>query len=239
MRRCISPEIRLALFLRYLATGAQHSILSDAFKLGITTIREIIEDVAKAVVATLPRPEFPDAASLVQRFSALRPNASPGVRGAIDGSHIRIATPCANASDYYCYKKFKSVILLAIAGPDCECLWFHVGYPGKTGDARVFHETGVGAFVASLPPDNHLIGDGAFMLSKGLMKPFAFENASPAHEYFNFKLGSSRMVIECFFGQLKSRFRCLLDGLKFRSMSTNCLVISSCIVLRNFILSNS
>ena len=120
-----------------------------------------------------------------------------------------------------------------------ECLWFHVGYPGKTGDARVFHETGVGAFVASLPPDNHLIGDGAFILSKGLMKPFAFENASPAHEYFNFKLSSSRMVIECFFGQLKSRFRCLLDGLKFRSMSTNCLVISSCAVLHNFILSNS
>ena len=239
MRRCISPEIRLALFLRYLATGAPPSILSDAFKLGITTIREIIEDVAKAVVATLPRPGFPDAASLVQRFSALRPNASPGVRGAIDGSHIRIATPCANASDYYCYKKFKSVILLAITGPDCECLWFHVGYPGKTGDARVFPETGVGAFVASLPPDNHLIGYGAFMLSKGLMKPFAFENASPAHEYFNFKLGSSRMVIECFFGQLKSRFRCLLDGLKFISMSTNCLVISSCIVLHNFILSNS
>ena len=50
---------------------------------------------------------------------------------------------------------------------------------------------------------------------------------------------SSRMVIECFFGQLKSRFRCLLDGLKFRSMSTNCLVISSCVVLHNFILSNS
>ena len=157
MRRCISLEIRLALFLQHLATGAPPSILSDAFKLGITTTREIIEDVAKAVVTTLPRPEFPDSTSLVRRFSALRPNAFPGVCGAIDGSHIRISTPCVNyASDYYCYKKFKSVIILAIAGPDCECLWFHVGYPGKTGNARVFQETGVGAFVASLPPDNHL-----------------------------------------------------------------------------------
>ena len=158
------------------------------------------------MVATLPRPEFPDAASLVHRFSSLRPNAFPGVRGAIDGSHVRISTPCANASDYYCYKKFKSVILLAIAGPDCECLWFHViGYRGKTGDARLFNETGVGAFVASLPPDSHLIGDGAFTLSKGLIKPFPFENASPEQEYFNFKLSSSRMVIECFFGQINYR----------------------------------
>ena len=112
----------------------------------------------------------------------------------------------------FIYKKFKSVIVLAIAGPDCECLWFHVGYPGKSGDARVFKLTGVGEFVAWLPIEYQLIGDGAFTLSRGLMKPYPFEEATDAQEYFNFKLSSSRMVIECFFGQLISRFRCLLNG---------------------------
>ena len=109
----------------------------------VTTVIEIVEDVATAILFTLPRPKFPDNDDLVRRFSLLRPNAFPGVIGAIDGSHIKILTPCVNAPDYCCYKKFKSVILLAITGPDCECLWFHVGYPGKSGNARVFKETGV------------------------------------------------------------------------------------------------
>ena len=55
----------------------------------------------------------------------------------------------------------------------CECLWFHVGYPGKSSDARVFKETGVGDFVDGLSPEYHLIGDGAFM-----MKPYPFEDAT-------------------------------------------------------------
>jgi hypothetical protein len=152
---------------------------------------------------------------------------------------MRIDTPCHNAADYYCYKKFKSITLLAIAGPDCECLWFNVGFPGKAGDARVFLETGLKEFVDGLDPDKHPIGDGAFALSSGLMKPFPYEGSTEEQEYFNFKLSSSRMVIECFFGQLKSRFRCLLRGLQFRSVVMCCSMISSLVLLHNFIVENS
>ena len=77
------------------------------------------------------------------------------------------------------------------------------------------------------------------MLSRGMMKPYPFEDATDTQEYFNFKLSSSRMVTECFFGQLKSRFRCLLNGLQFRSITSNCMIISSCVLLHNFLLSNS
>ena len=107
-------RILLLVFLRHLATCAPPSILSDVFKLGVTNVREIVEDVAKAILPTLQRPKFPDNVDLVRRFSLLRPNAFPGVIGAIDGSHIKILTPCVNAPDYFCYKKFKNVIVLAI-----------------------------------------------------------------------------------------------------------------------------
>lgn len=241
MRKCVPPEVRLLVFLRYIATGAPPSILSDVFKLGITTVRVIISEISQAIVEALPSPTFPtDLASVVRRFDKLRKSAFPGVVGAIDGSHIRIETPCANPSDYFCYKKFKSIVLLAISGPDCECLWFHVGYPGKACDGRIFRETGVNNFVEGLDIDQHLIGDNAFPASVGLMKPYPYnEGLSEEAEYFNFKLSSSRMVIECFFGQLKSRFRCLLHGLQFRSVTSSCYVVSACVVLHNFILASS
>ena len=79
--------------------------------------------------------------------------------GAIDGTHIRILTPCLNPNDYFCYKK--SVVLLAIAGPIFECLWFHVGCPGKASDSKIYCETGVKEFVETLKHDEHLIGDSA------------------------------------------------------------------------------
>ena len=60
------------------------------------------------------------------------------------------------------------------------------------------------------------------------MKPFDYVGASKEEEYFNFKLSSSRMVVECFFGHLKSRFRILHTGLK------NCKVITTCCLIQNF-----
>ena len=77
------------------------------------------------------------------------------------------------------------------------------------------------------------------MLSRGMMKPYPFEDATDTQEYFNFKLSSSRMVTECFFGQLKSPFRCLLNGLQLRQITNNRMITSSCVLLHNFLLSNS
>ena len=105
MRLSISADMRLAVFLRFVATGAPPSLLADLFKIGISTVRSIIMDVAEAISELLPAPSFPDdMSSIVKRFDRLRNNAFPGVVGAIDGSHIRIDTPCANPSDYLCYK---------------------------------------------------------------------------------------------------------------------------------------
>ena len=57
------------------------------------------------------------------------------------------------------------------------------------------------------------------------------KGATLEQEYFNFKLSSSRMVIECLFGQLKSGFRDLMSGLQFRSVELPCTshnIITAC-----------
>ncbi len=76
-------------------------------------------------------------------------------------------------------------------------------------------------------------------LSRGLMKPYNFEGATEEQEWFNYRLSSTRMVIECLFGQLKSRFRCLLRGLQFRSVNASCKMITACVLLHNFIIAAS
>ena len=57
--------------------------------------------------------------------------------GAIDGTHIPLEKPIENSSDYFCYKHYFSLNILATCdyhGPfmDVDCRW-----PGSLHDAKV------------------------------------------------------------------------------------------------------
>ena len=129
--RPIESDERLALTLRYLATGESFQSLSFQYRISMSAISYIVKGCCKAIVECLT-PDFikvpatkAEWVNVSKRFED-RSNY-PRALGAIDGKHVRIQKPKNGGSFYYNYKHTHSIILMAIAGPDCECLYADVG----------------------------------------------------------------------------------------------------------------
>lgn len=87
------------------------------------------------------------------------------------------------------------------------------GWPGSSHDARVFRRSTIGQTILDypeylLPPNCHILGDGAYPLAKGVMVPYKDNgHLTLAQKNFNRILSSSRVVVEQAFGKLIGRFR--------------------------------
>ena len=128
----------------------------------------------------------------------------PNIAGAIDGSHIKIRAPRESAVDYF--SRYQNGDILA-AGP-----MYLIG-------------------ADEIQP--YLLGDSAYPLSPWLQKPYPEGTRDPGEIRFNKELSSARVVVECAFGILKSRWR-ILDAIKERNIAAVSKIIVPCAVLHNF-----
>ena len=67
----------------------------------------------------------------------------PNALGAIDGKHITIQKPAGGGSFYYNYKHTHSVVILAISGPNYECLYAYVGANGRCSDGGIWGNSSI------------------------------------------------------------------------------------------------
>ena len=119
-RNSISPAEQLAVTLRFLATGESYTSLQYQFRINKGTLSIIIPKVCDTIAnncsdyikcPTTEEKWREIADEFYQRWQL------PNCIGAIDGKHVRIVHPQCSGSDYYNYKGFYSIVLMAIVGP--------------------------------------------------------------------------------------------------------------------------
>ena len=186
----ISPDERLVLTLRYLATGDSQQTLAITFRLGKSTVSQIIYRTCEAIWNTLSSDfvRFPDR----QAWQNISEDFwkywnYPHCLGAIDGKHTAIKAPLNAGSDYYNYKHFHSIVLLGIADAKYSFVMVDIGAYGRRSDAGILCDSTFGKKLASgsldIPEPKKLpgsqkktpyvfVGDEAFPLKENMMRPY-------------------------------------------------------------------
>ncbi|XP_069621976.1 uncharacterized protein [Ranitomeya imitator] len=254
-RFSITPAERLMVTLRFLATGESLSSLHFQFRLGISTISGIVRHTCRALWDCLheeyiPHPTMQTWLEVADRF--LEVCQFPNCLGAVDGKHIRIVKPAGSGSQYFNYKKYFSIVLMAIADADYKFVAVDIGAYGRSNDSQVFKLSSMGRHLYGktfqFPPPRPLpqtsdppmpfvcVGDEAFQLSEHLLKPYSSRGLTNTKKIFNYRLTRARRMVECAFGILTAKWRVLLTSI---NLNTNTVdeVVKACVVLHNYVIS--
>ena len=180
----------------------------------------------------------------------------PNCLGAIDGKHIRIRSPANSGSLFYNYKRYNSIVLLAITDSKYRFIYVDIGAYGKESDSTIFHNSKLydSLMKGSLPiPISKplpgfqepvpfvFIGDEAFSISNNVMRPYSGKHLTVKQRIFNYRLSRARRYFECAFGILANKWRVF-----HRNINTFALInvsidfavdiVKACCILHNFVL---
>ena len=229
MRESIQPSERVALAIRYLATGETFQSLSFQFRIGTSTISCIVMEVCVAIYRVfgkeyLKTPNTSDKWNEIAQLFYSRWNI-PNTIGAIDGKRILIQKPARAGSHFHDYKGNESIIALVMVGPEYECLFVDVGTNGRNPDGHAWHRCSLKKALEScdnplnIPPLRPLpgatkpipfvlTGDEAFPLSKHMLKPYPRRNLTVEERIANYRISRGRRISENILGILGNKWRC-------------------------------
>jgi len=248
-RAAICAGTRLALTLRFYATGESYISLRYNWLVAHNTISKIVRQVSKAIIEVygvtqhvlMPPIETEGWLKIAKKFSD-RWNFH-NTLGALDGKHVAIRKPRNSGSLYYNYKGFFSIIMLALVDGDYKFIWVDAGTNGSSSDAQIFNTCELKEMVESdllgIPPAQpfpggdtdvpfFFIADDAFALKPWLMKPYSKRDMSPEEIAFNYRLSRGRRIVENAFGILVNRFGCLMTTMRVKPETATDIVLSCC-----------
>ena len=118
MRKAIIAEERLAVTLRFLATGDSQQSLSFSFRMGKTTVSNIITETSNVIYQVL-KEKYLSAPHTKEEWLKISQEFEenwniPHTIGCSGGKYIRIVCPKLAGTQYYNYKGFFSIVLMAV-----------------------------------------------------------------------------------------------------------------------------
>jgi hypothetical protein len=251
-RAPLAPGLKVAITLRHLASGSKYREMQYGWRVPHNTISLVVREVCEAIIMEYSD-EMLSPPQTVAQWRQITENwynrwNFPHVIGAIDGKHIACKAPANTGSDYFNYKGFFSVILLAVVSSDYKFLWIDVSGKGSSSDAHMYNESEFKEGLQNndivgfpqpdpLPGDTedipyYLVGDDAFALRTFMMKPYGNRDMTRNQRIFNYRLSRARRVVENSFGILANRFQVLLTTMMHEADTVR-LLVKVCVLLHN------
>ena len=134
-RAPLEPGLKLALTLRHLASGRSYSTMQYGWRVPHNIQSVIVRDVCQAIVdenldQVMTCPTTPEGwRTISEKF--LEKWNFPHACGALDGKHIACKCPPKSSSEYYNYKGFYSIMLMALVHADYKFIWADVSSRGR------------------------------------------------------------------------------------------------------------
>ena len=252
-RKCIPAGERLALTLRFLASGDSQKSISFGYRIGTSTVSNIIKETCTALHEVLSHnylrpPRCPaDWLEIAKDFEEIW--NMPNVIGAIDGKHIQIEAPANTGTLYHNYKGFFSIVLLAICDSRYCFTLVDIGQYGSNNDAGVLNKSDIGKKFEENkmklplarkvqgcsydPLPYYLVGDEIFPLKTWMMRPYPGK-LTEEQSIFNYRQSRARRVIENSFGILRARWRIFSRPIKATVENVENYVLAA-ICLHNYL----
>jgi hypothetical protein len=248
--------IATSYYYRYLADGESANSLACGYRVGKSTVHDIIDETTEAMWDLLRHtylePPTKEQYKDIARDYFLKWNL-PNCVGSIDGKHIAIMCPPNTGSVNFNYKKYFSIVLLAVCDANYNFIHVDIGSPGSASDGGILRDSYIGQMLynnrLSLPDPEvlpntpcdstkfnfYIVGDEAFPLRTNLMRPFSRNNLDiGTHKVFNYRLSRARRVIENCFGILAARWRILHTKIKTEQNKAE-NIVKACVVLHNYV----
>ena len=225
-RQPIGVEKKVVVTLFKLMHGVAIPLVADKAALGKSTVGEILRQVCAAICDNFGHLiAWPVGRRLTRIVAGFQSKQSmPNCIGAIDGSHIYIASPSNTivATDHRNRNKSFSILLQGVVDSRCYFTSINTGPPGSLHDSAHFKSTelyrrvGEGtmagfhddplAWPTSLPFPPYIVADRGYPLLSWCITPFKMGPMgiplTREELWFNRKHSSTRMSVERGFGIL-------------------------------------
>lgn len=234
-------------------TGHTYEDLYFSYRLGTATICGIVKEVSTNIwglfhdeCLSIPKSEE----GWLKIAAGFEQNANfPNCIGSINGKHVRIICPDHSGSLFSNYRKYYSVVLLAMCDSDYRFTYINIGSCGTDSNSNIFKNSTLynqlhsGEIILPQPkplPNTTeplpymVIGDAAFGISNKVLRPYARSNLTYKKKIFNYRLSRARRYIESTCGILSNKFRIFHRPMN-TSMPNTITIVKACCVLHNFI----